>query len=299
MSRPAARLLGLAPKLTRPNSTTTTPSSLQRLLSAPPQNLLIPSSSTIPRSLNALHQPIPAAQSPQHVHINHPDRLFSQRGPAEWPQVVEQNSAQVKEKVLRGLTGLDVDELRGLTRYTVVLKRVVNMTKKGKMPSFFSIVVVGSPSRGLVGMGQGRGDTAPTAIDGAFHQAVLSMDFVDRFEKRTLWGVGKNLQAKWGSTTVIMRGRPAGFGLAVPPALHRIFTACGIRDASATIEGSRNPMNTLKAALQILHGGAAMPGFGDGTGKKGARGNKGVGMRSREEIEAERGRWGVEVGRRL
>lgn len=95
-----------------------------------------------------------------------------------------------------------------------------------------------------------------------------------------------------------LRASP-GFGLAVPPALHRIFTACGIRDASATIEGSRNPMNTLKAALQILHGGAAMPGFGDGTGKKGARGNKGVGMRSREEIEAERGRWGVEVGRRL
>lgn len=40
--------------------------------------------------------------------------------------------------------------------------------------------------------------------------AVLNMDFVDRFEKRTLWGAGKNLSAKWGSTTVIMRGRPAG-----------------------------------------------------------------------------------------
>ena len=49
-------------------------------------------------------------------------------------------------------------------------------------------------------------------------------------------------------------------------------------------------MNTLKAALQILHGGAALPGFGDGTGKKGSRGNKGVGMRSREEVERERGR---------
>ncbi|KAJ9092010.1 hypothetical protein QFC21_006990 [Naganishia friedmannii] len=161
------------------------------------------------------------------------------------------------------------------------------------------MVVVGSPSRGLVGVGQGRGDTAPTAIDGAFHQAVLSMDFVDRFEKRTLWGAGKELSAKWGSTIVIMRGRPAGFGLAVPPGLHRLFTACGIRDASATIEGSRNPMNVMKAALQILHGGSALPGFGDGVGKKGARGNKGVGMRSREEVERERGRWGIEVGRKL
>ncbi|KAJ9120882.1 hypothetical protein QFC22_002817 [Naganishia vaughanmartiniae] len=129
--------------------------------------------------------------------------------------------------------------------------------------------------------------------------AVLSMDFVDRFEKRTLWGTGKELSAKWGSTTVIMRGRPSGFGLAVPPALHRLFTACGIRDASATIEGSPNPMNVMKAALQILHGGSALPGFGDGVGKKGARGNKGVGMRSREEVERERGRWGIEVGRKL
>jgi hypothetical protein len=132
MSRPAARLLGRAPNLLRQNSTSTN-SSLARLLSSPPANLVIPASSTIPRSLNALHQPIPAAQSPQHVHINHPERLFPSRAPQEWPQVVEQNSAQVKEKVLRGLTGLDVDELRGLTRYTVVLKRVVNMTKKGKM----------------------------------------------------------------------------------------------------------------------------------------------------------------------
>lgn len=49
------------------------------------------------------------------------------------PEVVEQNSQAVKEKVLKGLTGLDTEEIRGLTRYTVVLKRVVNMTKKGKM----------------------------------------------------------------------------------------------------------------------------------------------------------------------
>lgn len=132
MSRPAARLLGLAPSFTRQNSTSTN-NSLQRLLRSPPSSLLLPSTSTIPRSTNAAHQPIPAPHAPQHAHINHPDRLFPTQQPQEWPPVVEQNSAQVKEKVLRGLTGLDVDELRGLTRYTVVLKRVVNMTKKGKM----------------------------------------------------------------------------------------------------------------------------------------------------------------------
>jgi small subunit ribosomal protein S5 len=81
---------------------------------------------------------------------------------------------------------------------------------------------------------------------------------VARFESRTLWGAGgQALTAKFGSSIVIMRGRPAGFGLHVPPAIHRLLTACGIRDASATIEGSRNPQEVLKAAIQILHGGVS------------------------------------------
>lgn len=88
--------------------------------------------------------------------------------------------------------------------------------------------------------------------------AVLNMDYVNKYESRTLWGAGQELSSKWGSTTVIMRGRPAGFGLAVPGPLHRLFTACGIRDASATIEGSRNPMQVLKAGIQILHGGVSL-----------------------------------------
>ena len=43
----------------------------------------------------------------------------------------------------------------------------------------------------------------------------------------------------------------------VPPALHRVFTACGIRDASATIEGSRNQVEVVKCAIQMLHGGVS------------------------------------------
>lgn len=43
----------------------------------------------------------------------------------------------------------------------------------------------------------------------------------------------------------------------VPPALHRVFTACGIRDASATIENSRNPVEVVKCAIQMLHGGVS------------------------------------------
>lgn len=83
------------------------------------------------------------------------------------------------------------------------------------------------------------------------------MDYVTRYENRTLWGEGRDLTNKWGATKVLLRARPPGFGLMVPPALHRVFTACGIRDASATIEGSRNSVEVVKCVMQMLHGGVS------------------------------------------
>jgi hypothetical protein len=96
------------------------------------------------------------------------------------------------------------------------------------------------------------------------HLAVLSMDYVTRYENRTLWGEGKDLTNKWGATKVLMRARPPGHGLMVPSALHRVFTACGIRDASATIEGSRNSVEVVKCAMQMLHGGVSFSSFWEG-----------------------------------
>lgn len=118
-------------------------------------------------------------------------------------------------------------------------------------------MVAGDPEKGLVGVGRGRHELAPVAGDTAFRRAVLAMDYVAKFENRTLFGHGADLKAKFGATTVIMRARPPGFGLQVPHVLHRLLSACGIRDASATIEGSRHPGNVLAAGLQILHGGVS------------------------------------------
>jgi hypothetical protein len=146
------------------------------------------------------------------------------------------------------------------------------------------------------------------------------MDYVNRYEGRTLWSTGQDMQFKWGSTTVTLRARPAGessfsviihpelplipclswlatshgfflgqlsclvasapeianhancavpidtsrqpllilgFGLMVPDVIHKILTCAGIKDCSGTIEGSRNPMQVLKATLQLLHPGVS------------------------------------------
>lgn len=36
------------------------------------------------------------------------------------------------------------------------------------------------------------------------------MDYVNKYENRTIWSTGQDMKYKWGSTTVILRARPAG-----------------------------------------------------------------------------------------
>jgi hypothetical protein len=49
-----------------------------------------------------------------------------------------------------------------------------------------------------------------------------------------------------------------GHGLQVPHSVHRILSACGIKDASADINGSTHVVNVMKAVIQLLHGGVSL-----------------------------------------
>ncbi|CAE6335984.1 unnamed protein product [Rhizoctonia solani] len=178
------------------------------------------------------------------------------------------------------------DSLNRLHRFPLITKRVVQQTGKGKQPSFYSLVVVGN-GRGMVGYGEGKDTNVPRSIDKAFVAAVKSMDRVDMFENRTLWG---QLEGKFGATHIIMRARPSGHGLACNPYIHQVCKAAGIADISAKVHGSRNGMQIVKATIRMLHAGHAPTGMGDGVGGKGKREEAGVGMRGRDAIERERGR---------
>jgi small subunit ribosomal protein S5 len=178
------------------------------------------------------------------------------------------------------------DRLNSLYRYSLVSKRVVHQTGKGRMASFYNLHVVGN-GNGLLGYGEGKGDTMEVACRKALYQAVRQMDAVDRFEGRTLWS---NLQTKFGATKLFMRPRPVGFGLMCNPNVHQVCKAAGIKDISAKVWGSRNPMNVIKATCNLLQGGGAHQNMGDGIGGIGRRLDKGFGMRGIEAMERERGR---------
>jgi len=177
-------------------------------------------------------------------------------------------------------------ELDEFYKFRLILRRVTKQTGKGKIHRYNAITVVGNGD-GMVGLGQGKDEDATRAEQKSFAQAVRNMDWVERFEKRTIW---TDMETKLGSTRMYLRPRPVGFGLRCNPNLHQVLKAAGIKDISAKVWGSRNPVNVIKAAFRMLQAGHAPLGMGDGVGGRGKKMNKGTGLRSKSDVERERGR---------
>ncbi|KAM0755099.1 hypothetical protein T439DRAFT_297542 [Meredithblackwellia eburnea MCA 4105] len=223
-----------------------------------------------------------------HINDNPLKPTVTQPRPAE--NLLESASGE-KDSIahLASITDLTPSEIGQLVRFPLIVKRVVNMKSKGKMPAMYALVVVGNQN-GLVGVGEGKDDTAQKAVSKAFNQAVRSMDYVERYEDRTVWGT---MESNFGSCKIQMRSRPPGFGLRVNHYLHQVAKAAGISDLSAKVYGSRNGTRVIKLACQMLHGGSVPVDMGE-FGHKGQRRNKKVtGMRTAEEVGRSRGRLAV------
>lgn len=97
-------------------------------------------------------------------------------------------------------------EIKQLHKYPLVVKRVVNQTGKGKIPSMYTLVVVGN-GKGLVGYGEGKSETIGGASTKALRNAIRNMSPVHLFEDRT---IHTELKSKFHATEIVMRPRPAG-----------------------------------------------------------------------------------------
>lgn len=177
-------------------------------------------------------------------------------------------------------------ELEKLHRFPLIMRRVTQQTGQGKIHRRGVLVVVGNGD-GLVGYGEAKHDDPARATNRAFAMAVRNMDYVDRFESRTIW---TEMSSKLGATRIILRPRPVGFGLHCNPNVHQVLKAAGIKDISAKVWGSRNPLNVIKLLFRMLHAGNAPLAMGNGIGGPGRKLDKGSGVRGKQEIERERGR---------
>ncbi|KAF8324735.1 hypothetical protein F5887DRAFT_1022857 [Amanita rubescens] len=182
---------------------------------------------------------------------------------SDWlPEMTDDNSEDLESFENLPLSSQEINELY---KFPLIARRVTQQTGKGKIHRVQYLVVVGN--------GDGL--------------AIRSMDTVTRFEKRT---IPTDMETKFGSTRIIMRPRPVGFGLRCNPNLHQVLKAAGIKDISAKVWGSRNPVAVVKAAFRMLWAGHAPVSMGDGVGGKGRKLDKGEGVRSVWDVERERGR---------
>ncbi len=107
---------------------------------------------------------------------------------------------------LASVTPLSVAEINALHKHTLVIKRVTRMTTKGKVATMYALVVAGN-AKGMLGYGEGKDENAGKAASKAFHEAVKRMDYVKRWEGRT---IQSEYTYKWGASKVTLRPRPAG-----------------------------------------------------------------------------------------
>jgi hypothetical protein len=81
----------------------------------------------VPRSPD---YPTKFADAPLHEHINYPFKMFETPHRAEWPEIA--GEAADPTAAIAAITGLSTWEVRSLSNYKIIIKRVSNMTKKGK-----------------------------------------------------------------------------------------------------------------------------------------------------------------------
>lgn len=147
------------------------------------------------------------------------------------------------------LTGLNERYISKLDIKTLVVKRVSNQTKNGKVATFYAMVAVGDKN-GMIGLGEGKDKVEVSlAIKKLHWDAVKNLTHVPRLENRTVFG---DLKYKYHSTLVHLNSAPSGFGLRVNHVIYEICELAGIRDLGGKVYRSRNKMNVAKLAFEML-----------------------------------------------
>ncbi|XXG97195.1 hypothetical protein Hte_003490 [Hypoxylon texense] len=165
---------------------------------------------------------------------------------------------------LKRRTGLSVREILAVVTKTLVIRRVSNQTRLGKIQRAWVMAIAGN-GNGRLGVGVAKNVEMSVATLKARLLAIQNMRPIRRYEDRTIYG---SVKGKVGATIVEIDARPPGFGLRASHRLFEIFRAVGIHDIAAKMPRSRNPMNSVKACIEALESQKDPNEIAVGRGKK-------------------------------
>jgi small subunit ribosomal protein S5 len=135
----------------------------------------------------------------------------------------------------------------GIEEKVLLIKRVSKKITGGNYVTFSALVVVGD-RKGRVGIGIGRGQEVPPAIQKAITYAKKHMIMVARKGKT----ITHEIRFKYKAALVLLKPAPEGTGLKVGSVARVILDLAGIENASGKILRSRNQVVNTYAIMLAL-----------------------------------------------
>ena len=139
------------------------------------------------------------------------------------------------------------EENDGFIKKLIQVNRVTKVVKGGRNMRFAALVVVGD-GKGRVGVGSGKANEVPEAIEKATAQAKRNLISVPMLDAT----IPHEVIGKFGKGVVLMMPAAEGTGVIAGGPVRAVMEVVGIKNIRTKSHGTSNPVNCVKAVIAGL-----------------------------------------------